>query len=201
MDLLRACLVGAAGTPYHDNLFFFDIFFPPDYPHEPPVSSSFFIALTFIFYSRFSCCWTVNNHVQFFSPSLFTTIPVASVWTQICMSLAKCALACSKHGQELVVKCGTLKIQLFFNCCCPFKLLFSMKNLTSMRLAMTNSWGKQMERRTPSLTMRTLSCCHASPWRTFYTSHQRCVSALEILYTAISEKKSHYGVHTVVFFS
>uniref|UniRef100_A0A0E0HI14 E2 ubiquitin-conjugating enzyme n=1 Tax=Oryza nivara TaxID=4536 RepID=A0A0E0HI14_ORYNI len=36
MDLLRACLVGAAGTPYHDNLFFFDIFFPPDYPHEPP---------------------------------------------------------------------------------------------------------------------------------------------------------------------
>ncbi|KAG2625842.1 probable ubiquitin-conjugating enzyme E2 24 isoform X3 [Panicum virgatum] len=36
MDLLRACIVGATGTPYHDNLFFFDIFFPPDYPHEPP---------------------------------------------------------------------------------------------------------------------------------------------------------------------
>lgn len=36
MDLLRACIVGAAGTPYHDNLFFFDVFFPPDYPHEPP---------------------------------------------------------------------------------------------------------------------------------------------------------------------
>ncbi|KAL6610804.1 hypothetical protein ACP70R_040773 [Stipagrostis hirtigluma subsp. patula] len=36
MDLLRACIVGADGTPYHDNLFFFDIFFPPDYPHEPP---------------------------------------------------------------------------------------------------------------------------------------------------------------------
>ncbi|PWZ17595.1 putative ubiquitin-conjugating enzyme E2 24 [Zea mays] len=36
MDLLRACIVGAPGTPYHDNLFFFDIFFPPDYPHEPP---------------------------------------------------------------------------------------------------------------------------------------------------------------------
>ncbi|KAL6848962.1 hypothetical protein ACP4OV_021545 [Aristida adscensionis] len=36
MDLLRACIVGAAGTPYHDNLFFFDIFFPPDYPNEPP---------------------------------------------------------------------------------------------------------------------------------------------------------------------
>ncbi|KAM0865502.1 hypothetical protein ACQ4PT_043210 [Festuca glaucescens] len=36
MDLLRACIVGAAGTPYHDNIFFFDIFFPPAYPHEPP---------------------------------------------------------------------------------------------------------------------------------------------------------------------
>nr|CAB3460752.1 unnamed protein product [Digitaria exilis] len=36
MDLLRSCIVGADGTPYHDNLFFFDIFFPPDYPHEPP---------------------------------------------------------------------------------------------------------------------------------------------------------------------
>ncbi|TVU00835.1 hypothetical protein EJB05_53722 [Eragrostis curvula] len=27
MDLLRACIVGAEGTPYHDNLFFFDISF------------------------------------------------------------------------------------------------------------------------------------------------------------------------------
>lgn len=43
MDLLRAALVGAPGTPYHDGLFFFDITFPPQYPHEPPVS---FPALT-----------------------------------------------------------------------------------------------------------------------------------------------------------
>lgn len=38
MDLLRAALVGAPGTPYHDGLFFFDIMLPPQYPHEPPVS-------------------------------------------------------------------------------------------------------------------------------------------------------------------
>ncbi|KAF6141979.1 hypothetical protein GIB67_037947 [Kingdonia uniflora] len=37
MDLLRAAIVGAAGTPYHDGLFFFDVFFPPDYPSIPPV--------------------------------------------------------------------------------------------------------------------------------------------------------------------
>ncbi|XP_010549319.1 PREDICTED: probable ubiquitin-conjugating enzyme E2 24 [Tarenaya hassleriana] len=37
MDLLRAAMVGASGTPYHDGLFFFDIMLPPQYPHEPPM--------------------------------------------------------------------------------------------------------------------------------------------------------------------
>ncbi|KAI3457461.1 hypothetical protein Pfo_014124 [Paulownia fortunei] len=36
MDLLRAVIVGAEGTPYHDGLFFFDIFFPSSYPNVPP---------------------------------------------------------------------------------------------------------------------------------------------------------------------
>lgn len=38
MDLLRAVIVGAEGTPYHDGLFFFDIYFPVEYPNVPPVS-------------------------------------------------------------------------------------------------------------------------------------------------------------------
>lgn len=37
IDLLRACIVGAPGTPYHDGLFFFDISFPHDYPNQPPL--------------------------------------------------------------------------------------------------------------------------------------------------------------------
>jgi len=37
MDLMRAVIVGAQGTPYHDGLFFFDVYFPPEYPDEPPV--------------------------------------------------------------------------------------------------------------------------------------------------------------------
>jgi ubiquitin-conjugating enzyme E2 O len=37
MDLIRAAIVGVAGTPYHNGLFIFDIFLPPDYPSEPPV--------------------------------------------------------------------------------------------------------------------------------------------------------------------
>ncbi|KAK4257900.1 hypothetical protein QN277_007428 [Acacia crassicarpa] len=35
-DLLRAAIIGIAGTPYHDALFFFDIGLPPSYPNEPP---------------------------------------------------------------------------------------------------------------------------------------------------------------------
>jgi ubiquitin-protein ligase len=37
MDLLRAVIVGPAGTPYHDGLFFFDVYFPSQYPSKPPV--------------------------------------------------------------------------------------------------------------------------------------------------------------------
>ncbi|EXC18111.1 putative ubiquitin-conjugating enzyme E2 24 [Morus notabilis] len=37
MDLIRAAIVGTPGTPYHDGLFFFDIYLPPEYPHEPPM--------------------------------------------------------------------------------------------------------------------------------------------------------------------
>ncbi|KAH7859774.1 hypothetical protein Vadar_005294 [Vaccinium darrowii] len=37
MDLLRAVIVGAEGTPYHDGLFFFDVFFPCGYPNVPPL--------------------------------------------------------------------------------------------------------------------------------------------------------------------
>ncbi|KAI3466116.1 hypothetical protein Pfo_022779 [Paulownia fortunei] len=36
MDLLRAVIIGAEGTPYHDGLFFFDVFFPSSYPNVPP---------------------------------------------------------------------------------------------------------------------------------------------------------------------
>ncbi|KAL6535719.1 Ubiquitin-conjugating enzyme [Orobanche hederae] len=36
MDLLRAVIVGAEGTPYHDGLFFFDVLLPDDYPDSPP---------------------------------------------------------------------------------------------------------------------------------------------------------------------
>ncbi|KAK6946447.1 Ubiquitin-conjugating enzyme E2 [Dillenia turbinata] len=36
MDLLRAVITGAYGTPYQDGLFFFDFHLPPEYPDVPP---------------------------------------------------------------------------------------------------------------------------------------------------------------------
>lgn len=38
MDLLRAVIVGASGTPYQDGLFFFDFHLPPEYPQVPPLA-------------------------------------------------------------------------------------------------------------------------------------------------------------------
>ncbi|KAL5730378.1 (E3-independent) E2 ubiquitin-conjugating enzyme [Ranunculus cassubicifolius] len=37
IDLLRAVIVGAPGTPYHDGLFVFDFYLPHDYPNVPPM--------------------------------------------------------------------------------------------------------------------------------------------------------------------
>uniref|UniRef100_A0A0E0BY26 UBC core domain-containing protein n=1 Tax=Oryza meridionalis TaxID=40149 RepID=A0A0E0BY26_9ORYZ len=37
MELLRAVIVGPAGTPYHDGLFFFNVYFPSQYPKKPPL--------------------------------------------------------------------------------------------------------------------------------------------------------------------
>ncbi|GJW13344.1 putative ubiquitin-conjugating enzyme E2, partial [Tanacetum coccineum] len=37
MDLLRAAIIGAEGTPYHDGVFFFDVCFPSTYPQNPPL--------------------------------------------------------------------------------------------------------------------------------------------------------------------
>jgi len=42
MDLLRAVILGASGSPYQDGLFFFDIYLPPDYPQAPPVIICYF---------------------------------------------------------------------------------------------------------------------------------------------------------------
>jgi ubiquitin-protein ligase len=41
MDLIRAVIIGASGTPYQDGLFFFDFHLPPEYPQVPPVIANY----------------------------------------------------------------------------------------------------------------------------------------------------------------
>ncbi|KAK9077167.1 hypothetical protein SSX86_005503 [Deinandra increscens subsp. villosa] len=43
MDLLRVVIIGAKGTPYHDGLFFFDVYFPRTYPLQPPNFEAFVV--------------------------------------------------------------------------------------------------------------------------------------------------------------
>lgn len=56
MDLLRAVIVGAYGTPYQDGLFFFDFHLPPEYPDVPPVRlSKILIFRTYLFSKSYVC--------------------------------------------------------------------------------------------------------------------------------------------------
>ncbi|KAL6990087.1 E3-independent ubiquitin-conjugating enzyme E2 [Sarracenia purpurea var. burkii] len=63
IDLLRAAIIGAAGTPYHDGLFFFDIGFPPDYPTRPPLVyyRSFGLRLNPNLYANGMVCLSLLN--------------------------------------------------------------------------------------------------------------------------------------------
>ncbi|XP_051190864.1 probable ubiquitin-conjugating enzyme E2 23 [Lolium perenne] len=63
MDLLRAVMVGASGTPYQDGLFFFDLQMPPSYPAEPPqvYYHSFGLRLNPILYESGTVCLSLLN--------------------------------------------------------------------------------------------------------------------------------------------
>ncbi|CAN6347806.1 unnamed protein product [Urochloa humidicola] len=50
MDLLRAVMVGASGTPYQDGIFFFYLQLPPSYPTVPPL----------VMYHSFGLCANPN---------------------------------------------------------------------------------------------------------------------------------------------
>lgn len=65
MDLLRAVIVGAYGTPYQDGLFFFDFHLPPEYPDVPPVRNAVLVLFAISYSEAFvlsiicfnsSCC-------------------------------------------------------------------------------------------------------------------------------------------------
>lgn len=88
MDLLRAVIIGAEGTPYHDGLFFFDIQFPDTYPSVPPVcpqKHSQVCVLSFFLEPL------MTLEVQFVVDRKFITILVGSESTRIYTIVVKYA--------------------------------------------------------------------------------------------------------------
>ncbi|KAF7107898.1 hypothetical protein CFC21_108477 [Triticum aestivum] len=63
MDLLRAVIVGASGTPYQDGLFFFDLQLPLSYPAAPPqvYYHSFGLRLNPNLYASGTVCLSLLN--------------------------------------------------------------------------------------------------------------------------------------------
>lgn len=60
MDLLRAVIVGAYGTPYQDGLFVFDFHLPPEYPDVPPVRLRNF---SYVFISSLSISFFLRKDI------------------------------------------------------------------------------------------------------------------------------------------
>lgn len=121
MDILRAVIVGAEGTPYHDGLFFFDVFFPSGYPSVPPVCHcSFFLSFFFggiiILLLGISLCDDLN----FPSASLCTITLVAFDSIQICMHVVRFVSVFLTPGLVRRMRSGFLLCQP----CCKFWSLY-----------------------------------------------------------------------------
>ncbi|XP_031474358.1 probable ubiquitin-conjugating enzyme E2 24 [Nymphaea colorata] len=89
MDLLRAVILGAAGTPYHDGLFFFDISFPQDYPYSPPLVHyhSFGHRINPNLYECGKVCLSLLNTWHGSRANSETWIPMRSTVLQVLVSI------------------------------------------------------------------------------------------------------------------
>lgn len=83
IDLLRAVMVGASGTPYHDGLFFFDLLLPPSYPDAPSqvCYHSFGLRLNPNLYASGIVCLSLLNTfggegTEIWSPSMSSLLQV-----------------------------------------------------------------------------------------------------------------------------
>ncbi|KAI3975163.1 hypothetical protein MKX01_004132 [Papaver californicum] len=118
MDLLRAVIVGAAGTPYHDGLFFFDVYFPSEYPDTPPLVNyhAHNLRINPNLYSNGYVCLSLLNTWQGSSVECWT--PGISTMLQVLLSIQALVLnekpyfnepgyansAASVHGEKTAQK-------------------------------------------------------------------------------------------------
>jgi ubiquitin-conjugating enzyme E2 O len=102
MDLFRAVMVGASGTPYHDGLFFFDLQLPPSYPAAPPLVNyrAFGLRLNPNHYESGTVCLSLLD--TFGGTELWS--PVSSAVLQVLVSIQGLVLTaqpfCNETGYE-----------------------------------------------------------------------------------------------------
>jgi ubiquitin-conjugating enzyme E2 O len=100
MDLLRAVMVGASGTPYHDGLFFFDLHLPPSYPAEPPLVNyrSFGLHVNPNLYPSGTVCLSLLN--TFGGQGVELWSPEASSVLQVVVSIQGLVLTAQPYYNE-----------------------------------------------------------------------------------------------------
>ncbi|GJN39485.1 hypothetical protein PR202_gb28607 [Eleusine coracana subsp. coracana] len=109
MDLLRAAIVGACGTPYHDGLFFFDLHLPPSYPASPPQVSyrSFGLRVNPNLYESGTVCLSLLNTFGGNGTELWS--PDSSTLLQVLISIQGLVLTAQPYYNEAgyAIQAGT----------------------------------------------------------------------------------------------
>lgn len=98
MDLMRAVIIGASGTPYQDGLFFFDFYLPPEFPQAPPVITTIELFLLPQLLSVYFLSEPMELDVLLILPSTFqsltsvtkSAVGVLSFWRLACKSKPLC---------------------------------------------------------------------------------------------------------------
>ncbi|CAL4906441.1 unnamed protein product [Urochloa decumbens] len=100
MDLLRAVMVGASGTPYHDGLFFFDLQLPPSYPTTPPLVNyhSFGLRVNPNLYPSGTVCLSLLNTFGGKDTELWS--PESSSLLQVVISIQGLVLVAQPYYNE-----------------------------------------------------------------------------------------------------
>uniref|UniRef100_A0A0E0DM65 UBC core domain-containing protein n=1 Tax=Oryza meridionalis TaxID=40149 RepID=A0A0E0DM65_9ORYZ len=100
MDLLRAAMVGAAGSPYHDGLFLFDIHLPATYPAAPPevYYHSFGLRVNPNLYPSGTVCLSLLN--TFDGEGVEVWSPARSTLLQVLVSIQGLVLTADPYYNE-----------------------------------------------------------------------------------------------------
>lgn len=112
-NLLRAVMVGAIGTPYHDGLFFFDLQLPPSYRSVPPLVNyrSFGLHVNPNLYPLGTVCLSLLNTIAGQGSEVWS--PEASSILQVVVSIQGLVLNTQPYYNEAgyMFHVGTVEVR------------------------------------------------------------------------------------------